>query len=533
MIIHGGNRHQEYPWLGDAIQDWINEMAFKDIAENLKYNFVRTGHYPNDRCVYSLTDKYGIVVDEESPSIGNQSFSAEAQQQQMKEMIRRDRNHPSIMFWGIGTDTDHPVNPGVALNEDTTRILTASRVVNAPRPPARLHSFENMAKENVITNIYWVPGGRSTAQGSTAGEPVKIVLTGSSPKLSADLSSVAIITADIVDSKGYHVNGANNTIKWSVSGPATLVGPQISVSDFEQHKATNGAWYLEVPVSNVIRSTGKAGKIRVTASASGLASGLFEIDVSEVKSASPVVAEPALDEKGRTAVAKPFFSLSRLEDIPREIQPSFDDLSLTAAGTKGYAVAIRDHILKNNGAIDTATVEFRSLISLFASHLNKNQGLLVADDYNFNADHYNNCKLISGYINATKLPPVFKETLRNYYADAIIMQGNEKNPGDEMNWLNWIPSGGIVIVSQEGGLPAWPKGTMITNKTALYDLITTVYPVFDKYSDDAKLRALTFISKMNPYIKVEEVGEGDAARTTYTAQKGKPILIPLIKFISE
>ena len=530
MTIHGGNRHQEYPWLGDAIPKWITEMDFKDMYENLNYNFMRTAHYPNDKYVYDLADKYGIVIDEESPSIKNQAFSPEVQEQQMKEMIRRDRNHPSIMFWGIGTDTGH----AAALNEDTTRILTATRVIHTANPPARLHSFENMAKENVITDIFPVPGRRSPAtQGLTAGDPAKIVLTGSSLKMTADLSSVAVITADIVDTKGIKVKGANNTMRWTVSGPATIVGPQISVSDAKQSKETNGAWYLEVPVSNVIRSTGKAGKIRVTTSASGLASGFFEIDVSEVKSVSPVVAEPVPEEKGRTGVAKPFFSLSRFDDIPREIRPSFDDLSLTSAGTKGYAVAIREHILKNNGAIDTATVEFRSLISLFASQLNKNQGLLIADDFNFNADHYNNCKLISGYISATKLPPLFKETLRNYYVDEIILQGNEKNPGDEMNWLNWIPSGGLVIVAQDGSLPAWPDGTVITNKTALYDLITTVYPVFDRYSDDAKLRALTFISKMNPYIDVMEVGKGDSARTTYTAEKGKPILIPLIKFISE
>lgn len=533
-VIQGGNRQQEYPWLGDAVPEWITEMDFKDINENLKYNFIRTAHYPNDKYVYDLADKYGMVIDEESPTIKNQPFSPGVQEQQMKEMIRRDRNHPSIMFWGIGTDTDHPVNPQYALSEDTTRILTAARVVNIANTPAGLHSFEDMAKENVITDIYPVPRRRfQAAQGLTAGEPAKIVLTGSSMKMTADLSSIAIITADIVDPKGNHVKGANNTMRWTVSGPATFVGPQISVSDAEQSKETNGVWYLEVPVSNVIRSTGKAGKIRITVSASGLASGSFEIDVSEVKSASPMVAEPVLDEKGRTAVAKPFFSVSRLDDIPREINLSNDDITMQAADRNGYAAAIKGHILKNNPAIDTATVEFRSMISIFASHLNKNQGLLGADDFNFNADHYNNCRLISGYINATKLPPLFKETLRNYYADAIIARGNEKNPGDEMNWLNWIPSGGIVIVSQDVSIPAWPKGTVITNKTALYDLITTVYPVFDRYSDDAKLRALTFISKMNPYITAKEVGVGDAAKMTYTAEKGKPILIPLIKFISE
>ena len=438
-VIKGGNRQQEYPWLGAAIPEWLTELDFKDIDENLNYNFMRTAHYPNDKYVYDLADKYGIVIVEESPGIKNQPFSPEVQEQQMKEMIRRDRNHPSIMFWGIGTDT----GLAATLNEDTTRILTATRVINTTKPPARLHSFENMAKENVITDIYPVSGRRSPApQGLTAGEPAKIILTGSSVKMTADLSSVAIITADIVDQKGNHVNGANNTVRWTVSGPATLVGPQISVSDSEKHIETNGAWYLEMPVSNVIRSTGKAGKIRITVSASGLASGSFEIDASEAKPSGTVVVEPKLDEKGRVQVAKPFLSVSRLDDIPREITMSNDDITLQAVGRRGYAAAIKGHILKNNPAIDTATVEFRSLIILLSSHLHRNLGLLVADDYNFNADHYNNCKLISGYINATKLPPVFKETLRNYYADAIIMQGNEKNPGDEMNWLNWIPSEG-------------------------------------------------------------------------------------------
>jgi len=42
MVIHGGNPSQEYPWLGDAIPKWITDMDFKDIAENLNYNFMRT-----------------------------------------------------------------------------------------------------------------------------------------------------------------------------------------------------------------------------------------------------------------------------------------------------------------------------------------------------------------------------------------------------------------------------------------------------------------------------------------------------------
>ena len=88
-------------------------------------------------------------------------------------------------------------------------------------------------------------------------------------------------------------------------------------------------------------------------------------------------------------------------------------------------------------------------------------------------------------------------------------------------------------MSQDGNLPSWPKGPVITNKTNLPDLIAAVYPVFTKYSDEARERALIFVGKMNPYVKQVSSGEGDKVTITYTAEKGRPILIPLIKFISE
>ena len=106
-----------------------------------------------------------------------------------------------------------------------------------------------------------------------------------------------------------------------------------------------------------------------------------------------------------------------------------------------------------------------------------------------------------------------------------------------MNWLNWIPSGGTVVVSQEEKTPLWPKGTIVTSKTDLGDLIATVHPVFKNYSTEAKERALIFISKMNPYIKVENISSvKDGKKVTdikYTAERERPILIPLIKFIAE
>jgi len=106
-----------------------------------------------------------------------------------------------------------------------------------------------------------------------------------------------------------------------------------------------------------------------------------------------------------------------------------------------------------------------------------------------------------------------------------------------MNWMNWIPSGGIVIISQDPGGKSWSRGTVITNKSRLEDLIAAVHPVFAKYNNEARERALTFVGKMNPYVKVETIKEvvngAEVVRMIYTAEKGKPVLIPELKFISQ
>ena len=681
MVIHGGNRHQEYPWLGDAIPKWITEMDFRDISENLNYNFMRTAHYPNDRLVYELTDKYGIVIDEESPSIKNQEFSVEVQEQQMKEMIRRDRNHPSIMFWGMGNETNHAVDSKFAVAEDTTRILTARRVLEGSAGAFVKHTDENLALENLLrctirgwynkdvkdlepsdqqysgteehqqnmlkasgrfgtgnlctwlyedhgadreylnspllhvnpkgyVDVYRIPKyayylwqatyydkpmafilphfwrtkylgqkkdivvnsncdkvelkvngvskgyqtpdasnfhsvtfkdiliekGTITATGTKsgktvstqvvmAGDPAKIVLRSSVQKIKADRASVVIITADITDAAGNHVYGATNTVKWTLSGPASLAGPDLYQSDINKTGSMEGVWYIDMPASNVIRSSGKPGRIRVTVSGSGLASGTVDIDAEDQKADNSVVTEPVLDDKGRTPVIRPVLVSERLDEIPQEIRRAYDDVSLTAYDRQGYIKAFRDYIIRNNPSVDSTTVEFRAIAGVFATQLLNNKGRLIADDFNFSIDHYNNCRLITSYITALKLPPLFKEAVRKYYSDIVIREGNEKNAGDEMNWLNWIPSGGTVVISVSDNKVVYPRGTVLTSLTNLTDIITLVYPVFRSYSDEAKERALVFINKMNPYV--------ESSGTSYTAQKDKPILIPLLKFIAE
>lgn len=296
-----------------------------------------------------------------------------------------------------------------------------------------------------------------------------------------------------------------------------------------------------MPVSNVIRSTGLAGKIHITVSASGLASGSIDIETEDIKPDNSVITESVLNNTGRKKVERfEAISTSRPEEIPRELKLTYDELKFTSPDKSGYARLVREYLIKNNPSADTSLVEFKTLVDLFSTHLFNNNGLLIADDYNFSIDHFNNCRVISGYISATKLPGLFKDGLRNYYATAIIKQGCEKNAGDEMNWLNWIPSGGTVVIFNDGGKIPAVKGAVMTGKSELSELIAVVHPTFTNFSNEAKERALLFISKANPYIRISSISEhstegnkGIITKVTYTADKGQPILIPLLKFISE
>ena len=83
-----------------------------------------------------------------------------------------------------------------------------------------------LIEKGTISAVASKDGKTITSEVTMAGEPARILLKGSHQKIKAERGSVAIITADIVDSKGIHVYGANNTVKWTVTGPATLAGLQ-------------------------------------------------------------------------------------------------------------------------------------------------------------------------------------------------------------------------------------------------------------------------------------------------------------------
>jgi beta-galactosidase len=104
----------------------------------------------------------------------------------------------------------------------------------------------------------------------TAGAAARVVLSADRSTIGADGRDLIFITADVVDANGVIVPDAANSVNFSVSGPGKLVGVDngnpVDTSSYQGpgRKAFSGK------VLAIVRSTGTAGSITITASSSGL-----------------------------------------------------------------------------------------------------------------------------------------------------------------------------------------------------------------------------------------------------------------------
>jgi beta-galactosidase len=101
--LRGLDRHQTFPFVGQAMPGRAQRRDAQILRNKLKCNIVRTSHYPQSRHFLDACDDVGLLVLEEIP--GWQHIGDDAWQQisvdNVRRMIRRDWNHPSIILWGV------------------------------------------------------------------------------------------------------------------------------------------------------------------------------------------------------------------------------------------------------------------------------------------------------------------------------------------------------------------------------------------------------------------------------------------------
>ncbi len=109
-------------------------------------------------------------------------------------------------------------------------------------------------------------------QVATAGAAARVVLSADRTTINADGHDLVFVTGDIKDSSAVNVPTAANSVTFSVSGPGQLVGVDNgNPVDTASYKGTSRNAFSG-KVLAIVRSTGAAGNIVITASASGLAS---------------------------------------------------------------------------------------------------------------------------------------------------------------------------------------------------------------------------------------------------------------------
>ena len=102
--LRGVSRHQDRLLKGNAISKEDQEEDMNLILD-IGANTVRLAHYQHDDYFLDLCDKYGLVIWAEVPYISKHMPNAKNNiEQQLKELIYQQYNHPSIAVWGISNE---------------------------------------------------------------------------------------------------------------------------------------------------------------------------------------------------------------------------------------------------------------------------------------------------------------------------------------------------------------------------------------------------------------------------------------------
>ncbi len=121
VLIRGVNRHDHDDTRGRVVSRELMETDAR-LMKQSNVNAVRTSHYPNDPYWLDLCDRYGLYVVDEA-NIESHAFYDEicrdprytsAFLERVRNMVERDKNHPSVILWSLGNESGYGPNHDAA-----------------------------------------------------------------------------------------------------------------------------------------------------------------------------------------------------------------------------------------------------------------------------------------------------------------------------------------------------------------------------------------------------------------------------------
>ncbi|MDO8120335.1 beta-glucuronidase [Isoptericola sp. b490] len=152
FYFRGFGRHEDTPVRGKGHDDvfLVHDM---ELMSWIGANSFRTSHYPYAEEVYEYADRHGIVIIDETPAVGLnmgiaggifggpsfETFSPEtlnattreAHAQVIRELVARDKNHPSVVIWSIANE---PESHTEAAREYFEPLFALARELDPSRP---------------------------------------------------------------------------------------------------------------------------------------------------------------------------------------------------------------------------------------------------------------------------------------------------------------------------------------------------------------------------------------------------------------
>ncbi len=136
LFLKGISIHEESPINGGRCNSKEDAKKLLEYAQSLGCNYVRLAHYPHNEYMVRLADKMGILVWEENPVYWTISWDNEETylnaQNQISEVIRRDKNRASVIIWSMANETPN----SDARNEFLTKLAKFTK----EQDPTRLIS---------------------------------------------------------------------------------------------------------------------------------------------------------------------------------------------------------------------------------------------------------------------------------------------------------------------------------------------------------------------------------------------------------
>lgn len=126
--LKGTNNHEDHAGVGTALPDSLVEFRLQTL-KNMGMNTYRASHAPASPSLLALADRMGILVIQENRLMGINDLHLKA----VEHMIKRDRNHPSIILWSLGNE-----EWGIEGNSKGARIANTMQNFAHKLDPSRL-----------------------------------------------------------------------------------------------------------------------------------------------------------------------------------------------------------------------------------------------------------------------------------------------------------------------------------------------------------------------------------------------------------